>query len=223
MRSGLRDAVLNTAPAPDSARSLDRYRQLARGYDRTARWAERVRVAAIESLGLCAGHTVLDVACGSGLSLTHLARGVGVSGRVVGVDHSAPMIAVASTKAAGLACPSHLVCASVDTVQFEEQFDALLFCFTHDVLQSPTALANLMRSARPRARVALAGLRLLPWSWGVPFNLWNLYRTSCYLTTFTGLREPWRPMLRYCPNLTIVRTFWFGAYYVATGVVSAER
>lgn len=224
MRPGFRDLVLNTGDAPDATLSLERYQRLAHGYDRTSRWAERVRAAAVESLGLREGDTVLDVACGSGLSIGHLQRKVGATGRVVGIDHSAQMIEIASAKLAEASERRvRLIHGAVESADLGQTFDAFLLCFTHDVLQSPSALANLIRFAKPRARVVLAGLRLLPWWWGAPFNLWNGYRTSCYLTTFNGLRAPWRPMLRYCPNLTIVRTFWFGAYYVATGVVTPER
>lgn len=224
MRPRLRDLVANTSTGPSATLSLDRYSKLATQYDGTARYAERIRVAAIEALGLRPGEAVLDVACGSGLSLPHLAQAVGTTGTVVGIDHCPHMIGLARGRiATDQLRQVKLVNASADSAELAPEFDALLFCYTHDVLQSPDALRNLMRAAKPGARVSLAGLRLLPWSWGLPINLWNLYRTSCYLTTFSGLREPWRPMLRYCPNLTIVRTFWTGSYYVATGVVTVER
>lgn len=224
MRPRLRDLVANTSTGPSTTLSLDRYSKLATQYDGTARYAERIRIAAIEALGLRARESVLDVACGSGLSLPHLAQRVGATGRVVGIDHCPHMIDLARRRvAADQLAQVRLVNASADAAELEQEFDAFLFCTTHDVLQSPDALRNLMRAAKPGARVSLAGLRLLPWGWGLPINLWNLYRTSCYLTTFSGLREPWRPMLRYCPNLTIVRTFWTGSYYVATGVVAVER
>ncbi len=224
MRLRLRDLVANTSSGPSASLSLDRYRYLAKQYDSTAGYAERIRMAAIDALGLRADESVLDVASGSGLSLSQLARTVGASGRVVGIDHCPHMSALA----AGLVARNQLhqvrlINEPIETVQLAEPFDAALFCYTHDVLQSPAALANVMRFAKPGARVSLAGLRLLPWAWGAPINLWNLYRTSCYLTTFAGLREPWRPMLRYCPNLTLMRTFWLGSYYVATGVVAQAR
>lgn len=224
MRPTVRDFVANAAPAPSAALSLERYRQLATGYDGTARYAERIRIAAVDALGLRRGEVVLDVACGSGLSLPHLAQRVGATGRVVGVDHCPAMIEHARARVAQASLMQvRLINAPIETVQLEPEFDALLFCYTHDVLQSREALGNLIRCARPGARVAIAGLRLLPWLWAAPINLWNLYRTSCYLTTFAGLREPWLPLLGYCPNLTIVRTFWCGSHYVAAGVVTPRR
>jgi ubiquinone/menaquinone biosynthesis C-methylase UbiE len=48
--------------------------------------------AAIEALGLQPGQHVLDIGCGSGSTTFELANRVGPSGRVVGVDISAPQL-----------------------------------------------------------------------------------------------------------------------------------
>jgi len=42
-------------------------------------------------------------------------------------------------------------------------FDAVLFNFTHDVLQSDAALANIFAACIPGARIAIACSKLLPW------------------------------------------------------------
>src|SRR5689334_25022262 len=44
------------------------------------------------------GSTVMDVGCGCGATTLELARSVGPSGRVVGIDLSEPMIAVAKRR-----------------------------------------------------------------------------------------------------------------------------
>jgi len=59
--------------------------------------------AAIEALGLQPGHHVLDIGCGSGSTTFALANRVGPSGRVVGIDISAPQLANATKRAEALA------------------------------------------------------------------------------------------------------------------------
>ncbi len=223
MRPAVRDVLANARSGPDRDLALERYRTLAPRYDGTTRHAERIRHDAIEVLTIAPGETVVDVACGSGLSLPGLAARVGPTGHVIGIDQCPHMIALATARAATCRGTVQLIRTSADAARLDDTVDAYLFCFTHDVLQSDGALANLMRVAKPGARVAVAGLRLLPWWWATPINLWNLYRSSCYFTTYNGLRQPWRLLLPYSPNLALMHTYWFGAYYVAVGVVTPKR
>jgi len=55
--------------------------------------------AAMEALAPAAGERVIDIGCGCGQTTLELARRVGAAGRVVGVDVSAPMLAVARRRA----------------------------------------------------------------------------------------------------------------------------
>lgn len=60
-------------------------------------------IAAMDALDLAAGHRVLDVGCGCGDTVLGLAERVGPTGRVVGLDVSAPMLALARTRVDGSA------------------------------------------------------------------------------------------------------------------------
>lgn len=64
-------------------------------YNPTHGWTLPKRHAARLALGLQPGDHVLDLACGTGLNFTHLRTWVGEQGRVVGVDLSPGMLAVA--------------------------------------------------------------------------------------------------------------------------------
>jgi len=84
----------------DRTFALQRYRGLARGYDAVTRRIGRKRQQAIELLQLQPGETVLDAACGTGSAPGQLQHAVGPGGRVVGVEQSPEMIAIAREKCA---------------------------------------------------------------------------------------------------------------------------
>lgn len=85
---------LHLAPAPDPALAIERYRKNAPGYDASAERTMGLRRRAIGLLGLASGQTVLDVACGTGLSFGLFQEGVGPEGRIIGLELSADMLAL---------------------------------------------------------------------------------------------------------------------------------
>lgn len=108
-----------------------------------------------------------------------------------------------------------LIEADARNVALADRFDAVLFSFTHDVLQSPRALARIFAAAKPGARVAASGSKLLP-GWLAPVNALVRSINAPYLTTFAGLDRPWRHLAEYAPDLKIRVPLW-GAGYVAWG------
>ena len=200
----------------------ERYREHAKGYDASARRTLRLRERAIAALDLKPGEAVLDVACGAGLSFPLLVARVGAAGSVVGVELSTDMARYARERIAGAGWTQvTLIEAAAEQAALPGPFDAVLFKFTHDVLQSPAALANIFAAANPGARVAAAGSKLLPW-WLEVANVWVRRINAPYLTTFAGLRRPWQGLLAYVPDLRVRAALW-GAAYIAHGRTRARR
>ena len=214
----------NLRSAPDRAAALAHYRRLAPGYDASCWAVAGMRRRALELLALREGDVVFDVACGTGPMLPELARRVGPDGRVVGIEQSPEMMAQARERIAreDVAAGVTLIEAAVEDAQLAHRADALLFFYTHDVFQSPAALENLFRCARPGARVAAAGARFLPWWWAAPLNAWTMLRTRRYLTTFSGLERPWRHLARYCPDFRPVASNFLGTGYLGAGTFTGE-
>jgi demethylmenaquinone methyltransferase/2-methoxy-6-polyprenyl-1,4-benzoquinol methylase len=173
-----------------------------------------IRRRAVALLGLAPGDRVLDVACGTGLSFPLLVEGVGPAGRVVGVEVSPEMMARARARVAAAGWANvDLVEAPVEAAALQGPFDAVLFHYTHDVLQSPRALDNIFAHVRPGARIAVAGVKHPP-AWLFPLRLLRLWKAGPYLTTYRGLDRPWAPLERYVGALQ-VQSLMFGTNYVA--------
>ena len=201
---------------PDARQAIERYRAHAEGYDASAARTMRLRRRTIAALKLRRGDAVLDVACGTGLSFPILVAAVGGEGRVTGVELSPDMARLARDRIARNAWANvMLIEAAAEDPALAGPFDAALFNFTHDVLQSPAALARLFAVVAPGARVAASGSKLLP-RWLAPVNVLVRRVNRPYLTTFAGLRRPWRYLAEYIPDLA-VRTALWGAGYVAYG------
>jgi ubiquinone/menaquinone biosynthesis C-methylase UbiE len=86
-------------------RLIETYRKKARHYDITSRlypapgYPQRSqRLQAVRALGLRAGDTVIDMACGTGLNFPLLERLVGPDGQIVGVDLTDAMLARAQDR-----------------------------------------------------------------------------------------------------------------------------
>lgn len=54
------------------------------------------------------------------------------------------------------------MCACAQNVQLPFAPDALLFSFSHDVLQSPAAIRNVLVQTKPDGRVVTVGKHLVP-------------------------------------------------------------
>ena len=216
--------LANFRGKPDPALSLSRYEALADGYDASCRFIGDIRAAAIHALQLRDGDVVFDIACGTGKTLCEVAAGIGTHGHVIGVEHSPEMAAIARERVATAQLMDRvtLLQAAVEDVKLLRKANAVLFCYTHDVLQSAAALNNIFHYAENGARVAVVGNRLQSWWWAAPLNLWVCWRGWRYLTTFRGFRRPFRGLMAYCPDLRVVKTFHLGMSYLAVGQVVRE-
>ena len=202
---------------PDRTAALAQYEARAATYDLELALFEPIRARAIERLVLRPGETVLDVGCGTGLSLDRLARAVGAAGRVVGIEQSPAMI----ERARHRPCvrPNGnvtLLCAPAEEAPIDGRADAALFHFTHDVLRRPAALDRVMRHLKPGARLVACGLQ---WAspWAVPVNLFVWGASLRSVSSLRGLDRPWSLLAERVPGLQ-VEPLLLGAVFLAHGV-----
>ena len=211
---------------PDSPsrhdKALRQYRRRAPYYDLELALFEPVRRIAIERLSLKPGDVVLDVGCGTGLSMPLLEDCVGTQGRIVGIEQSPEMIerARARTLHHGWSNVTllHGEAEAADVAgAIEHAADAALFHFTHDILREPKAVANVLRNLQPGARVVASGLQWADrWAW--PLNLFVLGAALHSVTSLRGLDQPWSHLGTQIDQLH-VDSAMAGAIYVVSGVV----
>lgn len=205
---------------PDASLNSAKYRFRAAHYDLELLPFEPVRTEAIALLDVHAGDTVLDVGCGTGLSFAPLEAKIGAQGRIVGVDPSQEMLALARRRMHQHRWRNiELLEAPAGSAPLHGQADAALFHFTHDVLRDHAALDHLLAHLRPGAHVVAAGLQWAP-PWMVPANLFVLGAALYSVTSMEGLGQPWTLLARRLQDLE-VRTRGFGGIYVASGRVRA--
>ena len=115
-------------------RLIETYRKKAKHYDITSRLypvpgypQQTLRRRAVRALGLRAGDTVIDVACGTGQNFPLLEHAIGPEGRIVGVDLTDAMLEQAE-KRVEISGWRNVSLAQADAAEFDfpSEVDAIL-------------------------------------------------------------------------------------------------
>lgn len=146
------------------------YDKIAKVYDVLAEHSEApVRMAGLKMLNIQPGWHVLDIGFGTGHSLIELARSVGPSGKVFGIDLSEKMVEISRKRAEdeGLDGRIELSCGDALHLPYEsENFDGIFMSFTlelFDTPEIPLVLAECKRVIKPGGRIVIIGMsRVLP-------------------------------------------------------------
>lgn len=184
---------------------MDRYAVAAPLYDvlsgeRPIYRAGRQR--AVSALQLPRGGVVLDLGCGTGLSLPSLASAVGPTGHIVAIDRSPQMLSRARRRAEHLACKVTLVTLDAthdgatgwDIVN-SVSLDAVLFAYSLSVMRPWRAAWNAtMRHTPVGARIAVLDM-------AVPHQGGPLWRAVAGAGAWLGRADltahPWEDFQTY--------------------------
>lgn len=194
----------------------DTYRPYAARYDAVTEVFAPYQHRAVSALGLSAGEVVVDVGCGTGVCFAALVEAVGPTGQVIGVDRSPAMLALARSRADSNRWENAAIIESpADAAQLPTEADAALFCATHDILRSRSALEQVLGQVRPGGRVAAVGSK---WAapWLGPLNVAVFVQNKPYVSSFEGFDRPWSH-LETMIEQPGVESLAFGAGYLATG------
>ncbi len=211
------------APVIDTARNQREYRRISRIYDGLAvPWLTTgLRREAVARLRLRPGDSVMDLGCGTGLTLAVLAEVVGPKGRVVGVDLSPDQLARANDRIRAAGWQNvHLVPANAEELDLGEQFDGIISTYTHDIMTSPLAVERAVAHLKPDGGFVAMGFKR-PTGWGAPLNavfvaFYRLFRIPVNWEAETSSR-PWTHLERHLASVKAGERF-LGTWYRAVGV-----
>ena len=160
------ETVLRVSPVQRSkTEAKAAYDRMSRWYDMLAGSSERKLVhLGLEKLAAIKGEIILEIGFGTGDGLVALARAVGASGKVYGIDISEGMLNVAQEKlrATGLAERVELRLGDAAQLPFEDHlFDGVFMSFTlelFDTPQIPAVLGECRRVLRSGGRLAVVAM-----------------------------------------------------------------
>lgn len=146
------------------------YNKIAKVYDTLAEHSEApVRKAGLEMLRAQPGQKVLEIGFGTGHSLIELARSVGSSGKVYGIDLSEKMVEISQKRAKeeNLNDRIELSCGDALQLPYEsESMDGIFMSFTLELFDTPEILLVLdecRRVLKTGGRIVVIGMsRVLP-------------------------------------------------------------
>jgi demethylmenaquinone methyltransferase/2-methoxy-6-polyprenyl-1,4-benzoquinol methylase len=201
---------------PDPQQSLAQYRRRAARYDAELAPFDSYRREAIAQLGLQPGQHVIDVGCGTGLSFSGLLERIGAGGRIVALDPSPDMLALARERVQRNHWTNvDLLQAGAAQARLRGRADAALFHFTHDVLRDAGALDHVLAHVKPGGRVVATGLQWAP-PWLAPTNVFVWMAAVYSVSSLEGLQRPWDLLAARLVEVS-VQTALLGGIYVAAG------
>ena len=125
----------------------DEYDRIGSDYQESKMLPFRLYLEEHSTFGLLpelSGRSVVDLACGEGIYSRKLVRRG--AARVVGVDISPEMIALARREEETTGLGVEYVLSDVATVELDERFDVALCCFLFNYARSRSELRELVRS-----------------------------------------------------------------------------
>src|SRR5215475_7472179 len=129
------------------------YRRMAKHYDFTSRLypapgypQQAQRRRAVQALGLHAGASVIDVACGTGLNFPLVEEVIGPSGRILGVDLTDAMLARAQDRIERNGW-SNITLVQADAAAFDFPAEADAILSTYALSQVPECAAVIAHGA----------------------------------------------------------------------------
>jgi precorrin-6B methylase 2 len=201
--------------APDRELALRHYGALAEKYHQRTETGDHFRRQIVARLVPLPGEVILDVGCGTGLNFKAIRDAIGPSGRLIGVELSPRMLDVARARIERHGWANvEVVEADVAEADIPTTADAALLCAVHDVMRSPSALANVLDHLHDGARIVAGGPKWASWrrSDGLSsnFSTWRMNR-QC-VTTFEGFSRPWSHLEHFVEDIVVDEVFGGGGY-----------
>lgn len=139
-------------------RLMRRYDQSSRAYDNQYRDEQEAKIqAALDSMRLTSESVILDVGCGTGLLLEHIAN---KSQLILATDISRGLLSMAKKKAKSYQSAT-LVQSDSDNLPFRNETFHIVFAVTvmQNVPDPEVTLSEIRRVSKPNAKILVTGLK----------------------------------------------------------------
>jgi demethylmenaquinone methyltransferase/2-methoxy-6-polyprenyl-1,4-benzoquinol methylase len=176
------------------------------------------RKAAIQSLNLKRGDTVIEIGCGTGLNFSGLIDCIGPEGKLIGVDLTPEMLDRAAQRARRNFWRNvELVRQDAATYLFPEPVDGIISTFALTLVpEYDQIVRNGVAALGARKRFVILDFKLPEhWpSWLIDFfvTITRPFGVSLDLAA----RHPWESLARYAETVEF-RELYFGAVYLSAG------
>ena len=117
--------------------------------------------------------------------------------------------------------------ANAEEVDIPKPVDRVLSFYTHDIMNSPEAVARAVGALKPGGRIATAGVKRREGIIGIPLNLYTLAYTLPFVTVkavatlLWGTVIPWAHLENAMSDLDVEDAI-AGSAYIACGVKRAD-
>ena len=176
------------------------------------------REQAIDALHLKLGDTVVDIACGTGANFSMLRERVGPNGKIIGVDFTDAMLAMARERMEKRQWRNvELVQSDVASYQFPARVDAVISTFA--IIYVPEFDDVIRKGSRalvPGGRLVVLDFKL-PNGWIsrlAPFAVVDIRPWG--LTKEMASRHPWESIAKYLKPMPVTERYG-GFVFIAVG------
>jgi demethylmenaquinone methyltransferase/2-methoxy-6-polyprenyl-1,4-benzoquinol methylase len=204
---------------------VDVYRKRAKRYDFTAQlyyvigfreWAYREN--AVKTLGLKHGDTVVEIGCGTGLNFSLLEKEIGREGKIVGVDLTDAMLAVAQERVRRNGWSNvELAQSDATSFSFPQGVDGIIstFALTH-VADYEKVIRAGSDALRPGGHFVILDFKLASTWISRLAPLLVLTLRPFGVTIDLAARHPWEALKKYFVDVA-VHELYGGIAYIAVG------
>lgn len=181
-----------------------------------------IRARAVRTIDLNSGDSVLEVGCGSGRNLKHLANAVGPNGRVYGADISEGMLAQAKALCERNGWRNvNLLHGDAVASSLPEKVDGALFSLSYaTMIQRREILRHAWDQLKPGGRLVIMDARIPKGTIGGlyrPLAMWTLDRTVLGNPDVDILED-----LRQLAGRIDVQELFLGTYFIGRATKPQE-
>lgn len=177
------------------------------------------RKKAVKELKLQKGNKVVEIGCGTGINFSLLQKAVGFEGRIIGVDLTDAMLAMAKTRIEENNWKNvELVLSDAALFQFPPDIDGIISTFAITLIpEFDTVIRNGCRSLKKGGRWVILDLKE-PLSWLASLEPLYIFITKPFgVTRELSFRHPWESMEKYMEDTSFHELFW-GFSYISVGI-----